>query len=226
MASNAELKRALGASFDEFKLQLDAETIDEMAFRSYLQGNFLSRAIFWRKLDHVIRLAHLTPTSRALDFGCGSGIILPRLCAGGGQVFATDLVLEPAQKLARQLHLDQVRFFDASAWATAIEDESLDVIIAANVLEHVDDRIGLLQQFARKLRRQGVVVVSGPTENFLYQLGRKIIGFSGHYHVSNINHVIADFTKSGFRMKEVVASPVPGPFCLYKIASLQKAEDR
>ncbi len=33
------------------------------------------------------------------------------------------------------------------------------------------------------------MILSGPTENALYRLGRKIAGFDGHYHTTTIHHI-------------------------------------
>jgi hypothetical protein len=49
----------------------------------------------------------------------------------------------------------------------------------------------LLEILVRKLAPGGVLILSGPTENGLYRLGRRIAGFDGHYHETTIYHIEA-----------------------------------
>jgi 2-polyprenyl-3-methyl-5-hydroxy-6-metoxy-1,4-benzoquinol methylase len=64
----------------------------------------------------------------------------------------------------------------------------MDLIVALDVLEHVDNLQETVANFVRMLTRRGQLIVSGPTENYLYKLGRRIAGpeYSGDYHVRNI----------------------------------------
>ena len=35
----------------------------------------------------------------------------------------------------------------------------------------------------------------GPTENWLYKLGRRIVGFSGHYHVRDVHDIAVEMQR-------------------------------
>jgi methyltransferase family protein len=61
---------------------------------------------------------------------------------------------------------------------------SFQLINALDVLEHVDDLSRTLFDLLNLLQPGGRLVVSGPTENILYQIGRKLAGreYSGDYH--------------------------------------------
>ena len=76
-----------------------------------------------------------------------------------------------------------MNFIDSNKWAEKINSNSLDLIIAANVLEHVSDVKELLMVFMDKLKDDGIIIISGPTENRLYKLGRWIINFEGDFRV-------------------------------------------
>lgn len=198
---------------------LGRDVTDEQALPAYLEGWALSRWVFWTKLKHVVRLAQLRPNSRVFDFGCGSGILLPRLSDGGRRVYAADLHTEMARSLAGQLGLTRVEFVPVADWRTVVPDGAMDAIIAANVLEHVENRQEILADLRRKLAPAGRLVISGPTENALYRFGRSLIRFSGHYHVTNVHHVLADARAVGLREVAIRRWPLPGPFCLYQIAA-------
>ncbi len=220
--SRRRLIRAISTACRKVGSRLGCEAIDEMAIPSYLQGGRLSRYVFWRKLDYVVRAARLVPNSRVFDFGCGTGILLPRLSTDGRRIQATDLHLEMARDVAGALQLPRVEFVSADAWREAVPDGATETIIAANVLEHVENRREILTVFARKLTPTGRLVISGPTENRLYRLGRALVGFTGHYHVCTVREVLADVRVLGFRQVYQRRWPLPGPWCLYEITAFAR----
>jgi 2-polyprenyl-3-methyl-5-hydroxy-6-metoxy-1,4-benzoquinol methylase len=166
-----------------------------------------------------VRSADARAGETVLDFGYGTGILLPTWAGRGAAVWATDLHLEIARSVCARFRLDgAVRFVETGEWDAEIPDGSLHVIVAANVLEHVDHRPALYAAFRRKLAPGGRLVVSGPTENALYRLGRRLIGFTGDYHVTTIADLFAELDASGFRRVRETRYPLPGPACLYRIA--------
>ena len=222
LPSIAALRQGITAAAEEHGRALGREVTDEQAVPSYLRGWWLSRRVFWGKLGPIVRAASPRPSHTMLDFGCGTGILLPTWVGHGARVWATDLHMEMAKSLARRFELRDVTFVDADSWASSIPDGSLDTIVAANVLEHVEDRPALYATFLRKLAPEGRLVVSGPTENALYRLGRRLIGFTGDYHVTTIADLFREIEAAGFAPEWRRRYPVPGPACLYRIARFHK----
>ena len=218
----AELCAAITTAHREAK-RLNRDITDEMAVPAYLKGNPLSRWVFWGRLRHVIRQAQLRPGTKVFDFGCGTGVLLSRLACEGRTVYGTDLHLDIARRLVAELKLPRVNLLEADRWQQAIPDGQMDTIIAADVLEHIEERQELLSIFRRKLAPGGRLVICGPTENWMYKIGRRIVGFSGHYHVTAIAQCLADARAVGFKQVETTSFPFPGPFCLFNIAAFTKA---
>ena len=54
---------------------------------------------------------------------------------------------------------------------------TVDVILAAEVLEHIEPLGPTLESFRRWLKPSGRLLVSLPTENALYRFGRRLAGF-------------------------------------------------
>lgn len=160
---------------------------DEMAIPSYMHANPLIRWLMWRRYETIESLMKSARDEPALEFGCGVGLFLPTLCQRYTTVYATDLFPVFAQALCKQRNLN-VTFVDEIG---AVSDESLGTIIAADVLEHVDDLDSYLSLFETKLRRGGELLISGPTENALYRLGRVLAGFGGKggYHHRDISDI-------------------------------------
>jgi SAM-dependent methyltransferase len=87
------------------------------------------------------------------------------------------------------------------ATQTSITDlpaKSFDLIIALDVLEHVHDLPGTLNELLALLKPDGQLIVSGPTENILYHLGRKVAGpeYSGAYHERGIAEIKNELAKT------------------------------
>jgi hypothetical protein len=59
-------------------------------------------------------------------------------------------------------------------------------IFALDALEHNHNVAEIVDLLVASLRSDGVLIISGPTENSLYKMGRRIAGFSGHYHKTTI----------------------------------------
>lgn len=166
----------------------------------YVHRVALARAIFWQRLRAVHRVlrAHTEPTATALDLGGGSGAFLPTLAGLFESVSVVDLELDDARKLARHYNLGNVRFFENDI-RIFDEGQRHDVMVATDVLEHFEDLDVPYQFLARHIRPGGVVAVSLPTENWIYEVGRRVIGKTkpvDHYHPART--VVDFFVARGF----------------------------
>ena len=171
----------------------DAEPgrLDDIGFPAYSHGNPLINWLFWKRLHTVMDyVEHGAPYQRALDFGCGSGVMLPFLASKSREVVAADVDLVPLEHMKRHVPLAaNVAVQDASPESLgALPPESFDLIIALDVLEHIKNLPEAISMLLRLLRAGGQLVVSGPTENSVYQLGRLLAGpeYSGEYHERGI----------------------------------------
>jgi 2-polyprenyl-3-methyl-5-hydroxy-6-metoxy-1,4-benzoquinol methylase len=207
----------------------DAAQRDEMAGPSYLHAIPLVRWVFWKRLDVVTR--YLTADAGAytsgLDFGCGLGVMLPTLSAMSQHVYATDLVMAPARRLAAALHLDNVAFVEPAELGARIAPGSLDFVVSTDVLEHVDDLPAVVDRFHALLKPGGRLVVSGPTENAIYKVGRVLAGFGGKgdYHHTDIHRIHAHITRpgSGFLVSGRRVLPFPPVVEAFYIYSYRKS---
>ena len=100
------------------------------------------------------------PPSRALEVGCGEGVIADQLHRRFGDVAALDLA--DAGLRADWRHYPGPRFLHASAQALPFADDQFDLVVAAEVLEHLPDPDQGLREMARVSRRH--LVLSVPWE--------------------------------------------------------------
>jgi ubiquinone/menaquinone biosynthesis C-methylase UbiE len=100
------------------------------------------------------------PVDRALEVGCGEGVIAARLHDRWGEVAALDL--PDAGLRADWRGVDGPRFLHANALELPFADDRFDLVVAAEVLEHLPDPDRGLQEMARVGRRH--LVLSVPRE--------------------------------------------------------------
>jgi 2-polyprenyl-3-methyl-5-hydroxy-6-metoxy-1,4-benzoquinol methylase len=113
-------------------------------------------------LDRVLGQvgAEAGPGAGALEVGCGEGVIADRLHQRFGEVVALDL--PDAGLRADWRGVDGPRFLHANALELPFGDDRFDVVVAAEVLEHLPDPDKGLEEMARVGRRH--LVVSVPRE--------------------------------------------------------------
>ena len=217
--SQAQIRAALTAKDGQ---NIGAHTRDEMAIPSYLHANPLIRWLMWKRYRVIAQMAAELPHKSVLEFGCGVGLFLPTLTRMAGKVYAVDLFPQFARQLAGELALP-VSFV---AQVDEVPDAALDLIVAADVLEHIEDVEGYMRLFRRKLVPRGHLIVSGPTENILYKIGRAVAGFGdkGDYHLTNINHLVGRIEGSGFRACRERSLPLPFPPHLFRIIDFEAEE--
>lgn len=100
---------------------------------------------------------------RVLDLGCGTGGVLAHL----GE-FGTALGLDPAPEAAKYCTRRGVPMVVGSGMCLPFADNSFDVVLALDVIEHVPDDVALLREARRVLRPGGVLLVTVPALQWLW----------------------------------------------------------
>jgi 2-polyprenyl-3-methyl-5-hydroxy-6-metoxy-1,4-benzoquinol methylase len=165
--------------------------LDEAGFPAYSHPNPLINWLFWQRLHTAMKyIEKHAPYGNVLDFGCGSGVMLSFLAQHSQHVTAMDIDLLPLERVKKHIPLEpNILVVDANQVPISqLTPKSFDLINALDVLEHVDDLPRTLSDLLNLLKPGGQLVVSGPTENILYQIGRKLAGpeYSGDYHERGI----------------------------------------
>lgn len=203
------------------------EDRDEMAIPSYLHGNPAMRYMAWWRVEAVAAYFRNFATTRqqdaltVMDFGCGTGVLFGEVRRSAERIYGVDIVLEPARLLVDEWRLDEVTLLDPERAENEIAPQSLDAIIAAEVLEHIEPVGGTLEFFRDKLKADGTLLVSLPTESALYRMGRRLAGFEGHYHESNAADIHEEIIAAGFRESRLRKIPAPGPLAIYWIIAYE-----
>lgn len=169
------------------------------------------RPIYDRRFQYLVECVdrarqRLGTRLRVLDGGCGDGYWLARLSALEGlELLGVDynpVRVERARQAApaARVHCGDLRRFQAQ--------EPFDVIWLSQVLEHVEDDMGLLRQMRRLLRPEGVLILGTPNEgSWLQQRALRRRGTSGqtdHVHFYTEKEVRRKVSEAGFRVESVM----------------------
>jgi len=213
------MRRIPDALLAQMAAHLSEDDRDEMAIPSYRHRNPVMRWMAWRRVEVVARrlerlFAGGGKDRAVVDFGCGTGVLFEQALKGARRVVGVDLVLDSARVLAKEWRLD-VELMTPDEAQDALEPDSIDIVVAAEVLEHVEPIEDALGMFKTWLKKDGTLLVSLPTENRLYRLGRRLAGFHGHYHHDNAKSIDQAIRDAGFRRRARSHIPMPGPLAIY-----------
>jgi 2-polyprenyl-3-methyl-5-hydroxy-6-metoxy-1,4-benzoquinol methylase len=226
-SSYLQYKRTFVEAARSVLAQGGSDVLSEAALPAYSNPNPLISFLFWRRIQKVMNfLEGVGRRQKVLDFGTGGGVMLPFLAHLSEEVIAMDLDLMPARKISILVGCPgNVSFQNAAERPLSTWDKgTFDVILALDVLEHVDDLPGIIANLARVMTPKGILIVSGPTENVFYRLGRRFAGkeYSGHYHVRNIYDIKRELIKST-RLSTLATLYYPLP--LFKVYACRRLED-
>jgi len=108
----------------------------------------------------------LPPGARALDVGCGTGANGPVLAARAAFALGIDASPVPLG-LGERTHSARLR---GDATALPLPDASFDLVVALDVLEHLDDDAAGAREIARVLRPGGAALIFVPALRLLWGL--------------------------------------------------------
>lgn len=133
----------------------DPGQYDELADRWWdAQGPFAM--LHWLAAS---RAEHVPPAPRPgavlVDLACGGGLMAPHVQGLGYRHVGVDLNVA-ALRTAREHGVLPVR---ASVFAVPLGDGCADVVVAGEILEHVEDDVAVLAECARLLRPGGTLVL-------------------------------------------------------------------
>jgi ubiquinone/menaquinone biosynthesis C-methylase UbiE len=151
--------------------------LGEFRFKLWLDGN----------AEKALKEIGVGEGEKVLDFGCGSGTYtLPaaRLVGGNGHVYALDVAQVALERIRRDSAvkgLDNISTILSEGGSDIpLDDGALDRVMLIDVIQEVQDRVGLLEEAFRVLKPEGVLVV-----------------FPMHI---TPGEVIADASRSGFKL--------------------------
>jgi SAM-dependent methyltransferase len=152
-----------------------------------------------RILERLLARLDLPPGARVLDLGCGTGANGPVLAAGGRFVVGAERSALPLALAGTgdRGHAVRVR---ADALALPFGARSFDLVVALDVLEHIDDDQGAARELYRVTRPGGALVVFVPALQLLWGLQDEVSHHRRRYGARALRHIVGE---AGYQVERV-----------------------
>lgn len=155
--------------------QSSALTIDRQ-FGAILENRWVPAPRFVLRRDRVLPLIGDLPPGRVIEVGCGSGALLRELATRGHRCIGLETSAD-AVDVARRMLAD---FPDSQVVSAAGDDwqGQFDLLMAFEVLEHIEHDADALREWVKWLKPGGLVVLSMPAHMAMWS---QRDAWAGHY---------------------------------------------
>ena len=147
----------------------DAGYYEDLAARYRTRNRFARQ-----RIANVLSLLPPLDGRVLVDVGCGMGTFTVEAAHRGARALGIDFApeaLPAAAAVARAEGAERAWFTRADAVHMPLRDDSADVVVAADITEHLDDATlrGVLSDVRRVLRSGGTFVVYTPESSHLFE---------------------------------------------------------
>jgi glycosyltransferase 2 family protein len=141
--------------------------IDERAYNSDL---CTQRYFQRRRTGTIKKLLDAKDSDVILDIGCGSGVQIRALGLESPNLIIGMDVNRNALLYAKKKEIPHSEFIIADAQNLPFKDRTVDKIICAEIIEHLNNPEQLITESQRVLRQDGSIVITTPNENSVWGL--------------------------------------------------------
>jgi SAM-dependent methyltransferase len=163
----------------------------------------LERSHWWfvgkrKLLESLISSLDIRNNSIILDIGCGVGSNLSLLTLKSSRVLGVDSEIY-SLSLAKK-RFSTVPLINGDLQKLPLKSDSIDCILATDILEHVDEDTVGIKEIYRTLRNEGKVIFTVPAFGFLWGI-QDIVGMHKRRYGKKI--LIKKLEKEGFNVLRV-----------------------
>lgn len=152
---------------------------DRVAFVYDIFANIINKKVH-KKLKEIVA-NEITKEDDVLECACGTGMLTKVVAPKSKSIIATDFsskMLKRAKKKCKKFN--NVEFMNANIMKLEFDDDSFDVVIAANVIHLLDDPINAINELDRVSKNNGKIIIptymnkddKGNTSGFAKRVGK------------------------------------------------------
>lgn len=140
---------------------------------------------YYRERLILKNLQKFIPNGRVLDVGCGTGSLLTKLTVGGYKVYGIDMSEEcleiTSKRLKRFSSNNHGEVKKGNASQIDYPTDFFDAVIAAEVMEHLEEDYLAVKEFHRVLRPGGISLITVPANPGLWDIWDEKAGHKRRY---------------------------------------------
>lgn len=136
-------------------------------------------------LEHLHRYllaCELAAGKTVLDIACGDGYGAAMLARHAAQVTGVDIDTPTVERARGKYVADNLRFLQGSATDIPLDDDSVDLVISFETIEHLMEQDRMLYEIRRVLRPEGFLLISSP-DKYEYS---DVPGYHNEFHLKEL----------------------------------------
>lgn len=198
----------------------------------YHSKNIFIRSLFLKRLKIALQLAWQKLQSgdelKIIDLGCGEGKFLKLVEENFKNVKTFGIDIEPRVLEIKKFLRAEIKVADIRN--SGFPDVFFDVVFCLDALEHFENLEKPVDEIKRILKPDGLLIISLPTENLFYKLGRLAIkgtmsekeGPCSSSHFYNAKTIERFLCSNGFKVSKKALLPAIPFLSLFHIVSFKK----
>jgi ubiquinone/menaquinone biosynthesis C-methylase UbiE len=150
-------------------------------------------------LEYLLTSINISTKEWAIDIGCGAGSNLTVLSSKGVHAIGLDHSLYALSLVKRRLKLPLI---NGDLSKLPLRSNSIGLIVAMDVLEHVNNDVDGISEFYGVLKKGGNLILTAPAFNFLWGIQDIVTGHKRRYSRKEITNKLKaagfDILKSSY----------------------------
>lgn len=136
------------------------------------------------EMEHLHRynsILDLVKDKIVLDIACGTGYGSSMLADNAEYVYGVDISRETIEYCNKEYNKKNLKFFQGSVEKIELEDNSIDVIVSFETIEHVEYKLQeeFLKEIKRVLKNDGILIISTPDKKIYSDIPK----YKNEFHI-------------------------------------------
>lgn len=127
------------------------------------------------RISYILSQVGNLAGKKILDVGCGGGILSLPLARLDACVYSLDPSFEMIETLKQKITDEKIELTPINTSLEQCEEKNFDVILMMDVIEHVEDVEGFLQEARSRLKDSGIIIISTINNTLLSKIFVKFI---------------------------------------------------